>query len=216
MIGTRGGGPAGIAHMKLRSLLTYTLLLAALGTVAVTWSVLMPAGKAAGQPEPTMVITPSSGPCDAAVEITGRDFPPSTAIRLDIGGPGQSRAGSLVGLMTDSNGRFGVNVVLGQLGCEAARLIEELGVGPDEIWIIADLEERVIEPGRGIPPILTRTPYTYTTTDAALQAAPVVLPRTGSGPDVTSVLPAPFLMIGVVATVGLVVTLASFAYRRRR
>jgi hypothetical protein len=168
---------------------------------------LAPVDSAAAQPQPTMVISPSSGPCDATVEITGWDFPPSTRIRLDIG-----RAGRLVTLTTDPNGRFTANVALGQLGCEAVRLD---GLRPgDQIWVIADLEERMIEPGRGIPPILTRSPYTYITTHVAPKPPPAALPRTGSGPHVPSISAVRLVAIGVLAGVGLILVLAPLCHRR--
>lgn len=128
-------------------------------------------------PTETMVISPPSGPCDATVEVAGHGFPPSTAIRLDIIVPqGDGSMGKLASLTTDPNGRFVTNVTLGSLGCRAAVLDTD-----GQLWISADLEERVIEPGQGIPPILTRAPYTYTTTEVAPQPLPDALAPTGSG-----------------------------------
>jgi hypothetical protein len=169
---------------------------------------------AARQPQPAMTITPTSGPCDATVEIAGRDFPASTAIHLDVaGGGGEATLGRLASLTTDPAGGFAASVSLGPLGCEAASAVERLGAGPDELWIFADREVPVVLPGQqGIPPILTRTAYAYTTT---APRAPRALPSTGSGPEGRSTRPVWLPLAGGSAGVALILVLG-FLYRTRR
>jgi hypothetical protein len=167
------------------------------------------------QPQSSMTIAPSSGPCDATVEVTGRDFPPSTAIHLDVPeGGGEATLGRLASLTTDPSGGFALSVGLGTLGCQGAQFIEGLGAGPHEFWIFADRQEPVILPGQaGIPPILTRTAYTYTTTVVS-GGAPPALPSTGSGPGQPS-RPVPWVpLIGGVAALGVILTAASLYIRR--
>jgi hypothetical protein len=166
-------------------------------------------------PQPIMALSPSTGPCDATVEITGRDFPASTAVRLDVaGGGGEATLGTLASLATDPSGRFALSVSLGTLGCEGAQYIEGLGAGPRQFWIFADREEPAIEPGgTGIPPILTRTAYTYTTT---LSGAPRLLPATGMGVGERPGPPAWWPLLAVLGGGGLTLVLTSLYCARQR
>lgn len=166
------------------------------------------------QPQPSMAITPSSGPCDAPVEIEGRDFPASTAIHLDVaGGGGEATLGRLASLTTEPSGGFALSVRLGTLGCEGARSIEALGAGPQELWIFASREEPVIAPGQtGGLPLLTRAAYMYTTT---APSAPQALPSTGSGPEKRSTPAMWLLLAGALAGAGLILVAGSL-YRSRR
>jgi len=163
---------------------------------------------------PVMVVSPSSGPCDATLEITGHDFPADTAIRLDMGTPkSDGTMGQLASLTTDSAGRFAATVSLGALGCRAATLDDHYS---SQLWIFADLVERLIEPGQqGIPPILTRTPYAYTTTRVGTQATPAALPNTGGGPGDPPVALVWLAIAAALAGVGLALVVASL-YRSRR
>jgi hypothetical protein len=167
------------------------------------------------QPQPTMTITPSSGPCDATVQITGRDFPASTAIHLDVaGGGGEATLGRLASLTTDPEGDFALSVSLGTLGCEGAQWIETLGAGPKEFMIFAGREEPLILPGQqGLPGFLTSAAYTYTT--AGPSPAPRTLPSTGSGPREGSTPRVRLLLAAALAGVGLLV-LIGLLYRSRR
>lgn len=168
-------------------------------------------------PQPIMVLSPSKGPCDAVVDITGRDFPPSTAIRLDVARPGEGTLGKLVSLVTDPVGTFSVTLELGSLGCEAAVAVERLGEGPDTLGIRADLEEQIISgPPAGIPPILTQAPYVYTTTAVSPEALPATLPQTGSGPGASSGPSGWLVLIAPLAGLGLVLVMASLYLRRKR
>ena len=164
-------------------------------------------------PRPTMVLSPSSGPCDATLQITGHDFPADTAIRLDMGRPKSDQTmGQIASLTTDPVGQFVVTVSLGALGCQAATLDDHYS---SQLWISADLVERLVEPGQGIPPILTRTPYAYTTTRVGTQATPAGLPNTGSGPGEPPVSLVWFAVAALLAGVGMALV-AACLYRSRR
>jgi hypothetical protein len=165
-------------------------------------------------PPPVMAISPPGGPCDATVEITGRDFPASTAIHLDVaGGGGEATLGRLASLTTEPSGGFALTVSLGTLGCEGAQWIEGLGAGPNEFWIFADFEERPVVPGQqGIPNILTRTAYTYTT----IHVGPAALPLTGHGPSPSPSPPSLFPLIGLLGGIGLTLMVVSLYVRRIR
>jgi len=163
-------------------------------------------------PTETMEIFPTSGPCDATVEVSGHGFPPSTAIRLDMGVPkGDGSMGKLASLTTDASGRFVTNVDLGALGCRAAVLDDHF---TGQLGISADLEERVIEAGHGIPPILTRTGYTYTTSSTS--PTPGAFPGTGSGPDPRPTPLTPLSLAGLLTALGIVLLLAPLCARRLR
>jgi hypothetical protein len=162
------------------------------------------------QPQPTMVLSPSSGPCDAVVEVTGHDFPPDTAIFLFMGAPkSDGTLGKLASLVTDPVGAFVTKVGLGSLGCQAAGLD---GYYSGQLSIGADLENRIVS-GEGMPPILTRTDYTYRTT--TLSPAPQALPSTGSGPEERSTSPLWFSLAGALAGMGLALV-AGLLYRSKR
>ena len=151
----------------------------------------------APSPQPAMVLSPSSGPCDATLEVTGHDFPPNTAIQLAVGDPhGEGTVGKLTSLATEPGGRFDTTVTLGALGCRAASVADQLGAQSGQVlWIFADWE-----PPRS-PNILTRTTYTYTTT--RVSTTPEVLPSTGNGPGEGSAPAAWFWLAGGLASVGI-------------
>ena len=165
-----------------------------------------------------MVLSPSKGPCDAIVDITGRDFPPSTAIRLDVARAVEGRPGKLASLVTDPAGALSVTLELGSLGCESAAASKRLGEGSDKLWIFADFEEHIIiGPPPGIPPILTRTPYTYTTAAVSPEGLPGGLPQTGSGQGASPGPPAGWLLLmALLAGLGLVLVMTSLYLRRKR
>jgi hypothetical protein len=124
-------------------------------------------------PTETLQVSPASGPCDASVGVMGQGFAPNTGIRLDMGVPkGDGTMGNLASVTTDANGGFAATVDLGSLGCQAAALD---GHYSGQLWIVANLQERPVEPGQGMPPILTRAPYGYTTT--AVSPAPAAQPQ---------------------------------------
>jgi len=159
------------------------------------------------QPAPTLVLSPSSGPCDAMVEITGHDFPPNTAIFLFMGTPkSDGTLGKLASLVTDPVGGFVTKVILGSLGCKAAGLDDHYS---GQLSIGADFENPAVN-GENI---LTRTDYTYTTT--TLSPAPQALPSTGSGPGQRSTSPVWLELAGALAAAGLVLVVG-LLYRSRR
>jgi hypothetical protein len=163
------------------------------------------------QPGPTLVLSPSSGPCDATVEITGHDFPPNTAIQLSVADPrGSGRFGELASLVTDPSGGFHTTVTLGAFGCSAASLVAQQPThsGPIPIWLIADLV-----PPPGPDEILTQITYISTTTTSP--AMPRSLPSTGSGPTVRSTTPTWLPRAIALAGIGLTVV-AGLLYRSRR
>jgi len=164
-------------------------------------------------PTETMTISPSSGPCDATVEVRGQGFPPSTAIRLDMGAPQSDRMmGKLASLTTDPSGRFVTKVELGSLGCTAAAIDDN---DSGQLWLFADLEEPVIEP-QGVPSSLARAPYRYTTTHVALQPLPDALAGTGSGPEPRPSPLTPLPLAGLLAALGIVLLVAPLCHRRLR
>ena len=57
----------------------HALMVILLGAIAFLMAALAPPRGAAGQPQPTMVISPSSGPCDAAIQVSGSGFPVPSA-----------------------------------------------------------------------------------------------------------------------------------------
>jgi hypothetical protein len=137
-------------------------------------------GGAQAQPEPTMVISPSSGPCDDTVEVTGRDFPPSTSVWLAISEPGtQSNLGDLTSVVADSEGRFSVTVALGFLGCAAAEVYERV-TGSNQIAFRAYVQEGT-DSGEGIRRNLAHAPYTFTTTESTIPLSILTL-SPSSGP----------------------------------
>jgi hypothetical protein len=158
------------------------------------------------QPQPAMTITPSSGPCDATVEITGHDFPLNTAIILFMGAPkSDGTLGELGSLVTDPAGGFVTEVSLGSLGCQAAGLDDSYS---GQLSIGADFEN----PAVNGEDILTRTDYTYTT--AELLPGPKVLPSTGSGPEERSTSRGWCALAGAVGALGVMLVAASLYARR--
>jgi hypothetical protein len=144
------------------------LMVVLLGAVALLVGGLAPPGGAAAQPQPTMVIFPASGPCDATVEVTGQDFPPDTAIELSLTihplGSGLdfrtlTRLTGLASAVTDPNGYFALTITLGFLGCEAAAL-DGLGPASGQVWVVADVEQ---PPQGGELEPLAQASYSYTT-----------------------------------------------------
>ena len=131
-------------------------------------------------PPPVMVISPSSGPCDATVEITGRDFPPNTTIEVGVGGTdAQMIVGHLGSVVTDGQGHLSLSALLGFLGCAMAGVTKDQDRG-DQLWLLA----YVLGPGPSGRPTartLTRAGYTFTTTESTLPIAILTL-SPSSGP----------------------------------
>ena len=101
----------------------YVLLGMAAALVVAAGGALAAAGGAAAQPQPTMVLSPSSGPCDATVEVKGEGFQPGEEVPLDLARPNSNDVMGRLSVETaDGNGEFSDRVSLGELGCEAAAL----------------------------------------------------------------------------------------------
>jgi len=132
-------------------------------------------------PSPVIVISPSSGPCDATVEITGQDFPPNTAIELGVGGTdGELTMGGHLGsALSDGDGHLSLSMMLGFFGCAMAHVTKDQNRG-DQLWLLG----YVLEPGPSGRPTartLTRAGYTFTTTESTLPIATLTL-SPSSGP----------------------------------
>jgi hypothetical protein len=174
-------------------------------------------GGAAAQPKAavTMTIYPSSGPCDATVEVTGTGFVPGNEIPLDLAGAHSDvSVGRLAVAIAGPDGEFSVRVTFGALGCEVAARDTQVGHPgePKDLGIFAGYD-----PAR--ESILTRAVYRYTTTAPSIARA---LPATGdgsaasgrSGPTAVSARPAAVGAVLLVA--GLCGCAAAAGMRRRR
>lgn len=165
--------------MKLRSFLALSLF-------GLTLAALVPAGSAAAQPQPTMTISPASGPCDATVEISGRNFPANTGVHLEMvlpmpQGP-QDWLGPLTFVVSDSTGQFALSADFGFLGaCAGARLNQRVGSRPSELWFLAVEEGVAGEYRPGDPGVLTYAAYEYTTTEGP-EPQPLLQLIPSSGP----------------------------------
>jgi hypothetical protein len=197
----------------LLSLGRYVLLGIVVALAVAAGGVLAPPGGAAAQR--SMVISPSSGPCDATVEVTGTGFVPGNEIPLDLGGAySDVPVGRLAVASARSDGQFSVQIKFGVLGCEVAARDTELGHPgePKRLGIFAGYD-----PARGS--ILAEAMYSYTTTAPSIGRA---LPAAGdgsaapgrSGPTAAS---ARAVAAGAVLLVaGLCGCAAAGAMRRRR
>jgi len=193
--------------------ISYLLVAAALSVLVAVWGL---GGNAQAQGQESLVIVPSSGPCDGTVEVIGKGFPANTAIRLDLARPGSDTTmGKLGSTTTNAEGEFRVTVTFGTLGCEAAQLEGMWGYDPASrgLVIFVDLEERA--PTQGIPPILGRVEYRYTTTGVTPEGAPSGLPGTGSGSGWSGIGVKGLALSGALAAGGLLAVSVGLAARRR-
>jgi hypothetical protein len=152
------------------------LLVTLVAAMCLLVAALAPNGPAAAQPQPTLRLSPDSGPCDATVEVTGQDFPPNTAIELGLTISGTpTKLAGLASAVTDPSGYFALTIGLGFLGCEAA-LIDGLGPLSGEVWVVADVEQ----PLQGHEPVaVAQASYSYTTRLAEPAPMLTVSPSTG-------------------------------------
>ena len=161
------------------------------------------------QPQPTLVLSPSSGPCDGTVEVTATHFPPdhdtSFALRLP---DSEDLVGTLRSAVTDARGEFAVRVTLGELGCRAAQIYMRFrDPTHPQLEIVAD----PIQIGASLATVL----YTFTTTEVGGGEVPRALPNTGGGPGDPPVSPVWLAVAGLVAGVGLLLVVVSL-YRKRQ
>jgi hypothetical protein len=165
-------------------------------------------------PTEALTMSPSSGPCDGAVQVTGSGFEPGLEVLLKLGRPGSDDTlGTLGSAVVDPNGHFAVAFALGELGCQAAQLNMTVG-NPQRPQIgIGAFRATYPIPPQGIPPVLASVSYVYTT--ANVSPAPRALPSTGSGPGERSASSRWPLLAASFAAAGLVL-LAGWLYRGRR
>lgn len=156
--------------------MTWRIILAGLTlTTCVLWH-----GVAANaQTTPSLTISPTSGPCDATVEITLGGFAPNEKIRLDVARPS---SGDVVGpfdvVSADSSGSFSGQRSLGAAGCQAAANDDALqrSDGRKTIFIFAGYDANAIS-------VKARTEYLYTTTSVSTTTA---LPTTPAATEQTA------------------------------
>jgi hypothetical protein len=156
----------------------HALMVILLGAIALLVAVLASPGRAAAQPQPTMVIVPSSGPCDATVEVRGSGFPPASGVppfralpetlRLYLVQPGTADVNMeiLNPAFVDQDGTFSAWAPLWKRGCEAAALDSQAEQPSGSLFIVASstFEESGVGPGERIPNIIAVAQYAYTTT----------------------------------------------------
>jgi hypothetical protein len=139
-------------------------------------------------PTEALTISPSSGPCDGAVQVMGSGFEPGLDVLLKLGKPGSDDTlGTLASVTADANGGFVVAFSLGELGCRAAELNATVGDPAHPQIGIGAFHATYPIPPQGIPPVLASVSYTYTTTPAppggaAAQQQPTLTLIPGSGP----------------------------------
>lgn len=148
----------------------HALIVILLGACALLVVGLAPPGGRAAQPQPTMVISPSSGPCDAAIQVGGSAFPvptgpyPYVALYLLQPGSPDVDAGSLGSAHIDRDGSFSGWAGLRHGGCEAAALDSQAEQPSGHLVIAATLSQAALQPGERVPDITAVAQYAYTTT----------------------------------------------------
>jgi hypothetical protein len=159
------------------------------------------------RPRPALTLSPSSGPCDGAVDVKGTSFAPRGDISLQLRLPNsEDNVGTLGSAVVDAGGRFTVRVTLGELGCYAAQLYMRFGdpVRP-QLEIVAD----TIPPPQQIGASLATVFYTFATTEVGGGGVARSLPAAGRGPADPSASVVWFVVAAVLAGVGLVLLVAS-------
>jgi hypothetical protein len=117
-----------------------------------------------------MVLSPSSGPCDAPVEVKASGFPVSRSPMESLGlyllqpGTGDVSMGVLNAASVQRDGTFSQWVPLREHGCEAAALDSQAGQPTGGLFIAAWAGEAPVGLGERIPDIIAVGRYTYTTT----------------------------------------------------
>jgi len=143
---------------------THAPMVILVGAVALLVAALAPPGGAAAQPQPTIVLSPSSGPCDAPVEASGTGLVPRQDALVYLLQPGTTDVS--MGLLTygsvDQNGAFSQWFGLREHGCEAAVLDSQAEEPAGYLAIVA--AEGGVQPGEHIPNIIATARYEYTTT----------------------------------------------------
>ena len=168
-------------------------------------------------PTETMAVSPTSGPCDGTIEVSGSGFEPGMEVRLDLGAPASDAAmGTLASVVAGADGRFAVEVSLGELGCRAAQAHMIVGDPTRRELAIWAFEATPSTPSQGIPPLLAPAlRYAFTTTDVAHATPSGALPLTGTGPasDAAHAFVLP-LLAGLAAIGLLLIAACLYAWRR--
>lgn len=134
--------------------------------------------------ETRLDLSPTSGPCDAAVEVRGQGFPPAGQVEISILRPHSEGPYARLGeVSTDALGALAASFSLGAAGCEVAARDDAADdpSEPKELFIWADALES---------PVAKVARYTYTTTTiegatvgpAASQTASVAPPTSTNLP----------------------------------
>jgi hypothetical protein len=164
-------------------------------------------------PPPVMVVSPSSGPCDGTLEVTGNGFQPDQAVSLGWAYPSsEAPVGILASVSPDAEGTFVAQLTLGKTGCDAARTYPSTR---DPLPPRLRIDAQAVGTPQQVGSHLAFVVYTFTTTEVGGGMPPQALPSTGSGPGQTSARPTWLAMTAVLAGVGLVLVAAS-VYRRRQ
>jgi hypothetical protein len=122
------------------------------------------------QPQPTLTLSPSSGPCDDPVEVTGSGFPvpsgpfPYVAFYLVEPGSADVNAGSVGSAHIERDGSFSQWVGLRHGGCDAAALDSRSEQPTGYLIIGATLSLTAVQVGVRIPDIMATAQYSYGTT----------------------------------------------------
>jgi len=149
---------------------THALMVILFGAIALLVAALAPPGGAAAQPQPTLVLSPSSGPCDAPVEVKGHGFPvggghpTNPLVYLLRPGTTDVNMGFLTYGSVDRDGSFSQWFGLRQHGCEAAALDGQADQPSGHLVIAVTLFQPTLQPGARIPDIIATAQYEYTTT----------------------------------------------------
>jgi hypothetical protein len=165
-------------------------------------------------PPPVMVISPSSGPCDATIDVTGTGFQPGQQLKLRWAYPrSESSLGDLASVTADSEGAFLAEFALGETGCHAAQAYSSTG---DPLPPRLRIDAVPVGPPLGVGGGLAEALYTLTTTAVGAGGAPRVLPATGAGPAGGSGPASWVPLIGGVAAIGVILVAGSLFCRRIR
>jgi hypothetical protein len=117
-----------------------------------------------------MVLSPSTGPCDATVEVKGSGFPlpasPMESLGLYLLQPGTADVsmGALNAARVRPDGSFSEPAPLYHHGCDAAMLDSKAEQPAGDLVIAARSGETPVAPGERIPNIIAVARYAYTTT----------------------------------------------------
>jgi len=166
---------------------THAVMVILLGAIALLVAALAPPGRAAAQPQPTMVLSPSSGACDAPVEVRGVGLEqlqvpepgPGPALYLLRPGTGDVNVEILNGVAIYDDGTFTGSVPLWKHGCEAAALDSQAEHPSGYLSFALSGGGPTVQPGERIPNIIAVARYAYTTTVRPPQPTMVLSPSSG-------------------------------------